>query len=108
MSWATLGSACRRMCGGGYAPPMAARLFPGYAPGPGLALRIYLGRRPHQGRSPKVKKAPLRRGIATAAHQAAKPEPHYELLLRQSCEHSSIRIRHRNAENTEDKKTAGH
>ena len=29
------------MCGGGYAPPTAARLFPGYAPGSGLALWIY-------------------------------------------------------------------
>src|SRR6266850_6568194 len=34
---------CRPMCGGGYAPRTAARLFPGYAPGPGLALRIFIG-----------------------------------------------------------------
>jgi hypothetical protein len=29
------------MCGGGYAPPTAARLISGYALGPNLALRIY-------------------------------------------------------------------
>src|SRR6266550_736728 len=85
---------------------MARRCQPDYSRAmplvPGLALRILLCRRPHQGRSPKVKKAPLRRGIATAAHQAAKPKPHYEVRLRQSCEHSSIKIHHRDTENTED------
>jgi hypothetical protein len=29
------------MCGGGYAPPIAARLFPGYALGRGLSAAIY-------------------------------------------------------------------
>jgi hypothetical protein len=28
--------------------------FRGYAPGPGLALRIYWPKRPHQGHSPKM------------------------------------------------------
>ena len=31
----------RRMCGGGYAPPAAAILIPGYALGSGLALTDY-------------------------------------------------------------------
>ncbi|MFN2514261.1 MAG: hypothetical protein ABR568_22965, partial [Pyrinomonadaceae bacterium] len=33
--------------------PTQAGLFPGYAPGPGLAPRL-LGQRPHQGHSPKM------------------------------------------------------
>ena len=32
---------CRRMCGGGCAPPTTARLLPGYAPGPGFVLPFY-------------------------------------------------------------------
>jgi TolB protein len=48
------------------------RLFTGYALGPGLALG-FMGQRPHHGQSPKNVKVSLRRGIATAAHQAAKP-----------------------------------
>ena len=36
---------CRLMCGGGCAPPIAARLFGGYAPSPGLALQIYRGQK---------------------------------------------------------------
>ena len=50
------------MCGGGYAPPTAARLIPGYALGPGLALRIYWAKGRTKGRSPNVK------SISTAGH----------------------------------------
>ncbi|HUS10904.1 MAG TPA: hypothetical protein VMZ30_10590 [Pyrinomonadaceae bacterium] len=35
------GSAWHPMCGGGDAPPTAARLFLGYALRPGLVLRVY-------------------------------------------------------------------
>jgi hypothetical protein len=45
------------MCGGGYAPPTAARLFPGYALGRAFAFG-FIG----QGHSPKVKKS------STAGH----------------------------------------
>ena len=31
------------MWGGGYAPPLAIRYYPGCAPGPGLALRLRIG-----------------------------------------------------------------
>ena len=47
---------CRRMCGGGYAPPIAARLFPGYAPGSGLALRTYCAKGPTKGIAQKCKR----------------------------------------------------
>ena len=50
------------MCGGGYAPPTAARLFPGYALGSGLALRIYWAKGRTKGIAQNVK------GTSTAGH----------------------------------------
>ena len=44
------------MCGGGYAPPTAATLFTGYAPGPGLALRIYWAKGRTKGVAQNVKR----------------------------------------------------
>ena len=60
------------MCGGGYAPPTAARLFLGSALGPGVALRFCWAEGRTKGRAQKWN-VRLRRGIATASHQAAKP-----------------------------------
>jgi hypothetical protein len=37
---------CRLMCGGGYAPPTAAKLFPGYAPWSGLSPAHKSGGKP--------------------------------------------------------------
>jgi len=63
---------CRRMCGGGFAPPTEAQLLKGYAHGPGLAHRFGQGPRP--GHSPDLK-GTFTAGIATAAHPAAKLKP---------------------------------
>ena len=50
-------------------------LFPGYAPGSGLALQIYWAKGHTRGKVQNVK-ASLRRGVAIASHPAAKPELH--------------------------------
>jgi len=61
------------MCGGGYAPPKPARLFPGYAPGgSGFALRIYWAKGRTKGIAQNGNETSTA-GQATAAHPAAKP-----------------------------------
>jgi len=62
------------MCGGGCAPPTAAGLIRGYAPGSGFALQTYWAKGRPRGIA-QTQKARLRRGIATAAHPGAKPNP---------------------------------
>ena len=50
------------MCGGGFAPPTAAKLFQGYASGPGLALWLYWA----EGRTKGI--AQERKSISSAGH----------------------------------------
>ncbi|HBB89381.1 MAG TPA: hypothetical protein DC047_17395 [Blastocatellia bacterium] len=59
--------------GGGNAPPTAASLVPGLCPGSGLPSDS-LGQGRIKGVAQKYKSS-SRRGIATAAHQTAKPKP---------------------------------
>src|SRR6185503_12462749 len=55
-------------------PAETSQITLGYAPGFGLHPSDVLGQGPHEGHSPKVERRPLRQGIATASHQAAKPK----------------------------------
>ena len=58
--------------------------YSGLCPGFRASTAELMGQRPHQGHSPKVERQPLRRGIATASHPAAKPKRKWPMTLRQS------------------------
>jgi hypothetical protein len=61
------------MCGGGYALPNSSQIIPGYALVRSEPLAFYWAKAAPRA-EPKNVKASQRRGVATAAHQAAEPK----------------------------------
>jgi hypothetical protein len=86
---------CHRMCGGGYAPPIAARLFGGLCPWFGLSPLIYWAKGRTKGIA-RNERAVVRRGIATASHQAAKPKPDQRVTFRAKLPTFELSIKLRN------------
>jgi len=75
------------------AAPTSARLFPGSAPGSGLALRTLLGQRPYQGHSPNYESY-LDGGAEPPPHIRRQSRTwHGSWLWRQSRHMVQIRVR---------------